>query len=148
MTFVHFKNRPASKSFNNFIDGFLPEFPSLFRDEFNNGGAKQFVPVNVKENEQGFVLEVIAPGLEKEDFKINLVQNLLTISAEKKNEVENGNEKLIRKEYKYQSFARSFTVDENVDADKIAAKYVNGVLTLNLPKKEEVKSSTKEISIQ
>jgi HSP20 family protein len=94
------------------------------------------------------VLEVIAPGFQKEDFKVNLDNNTLTISAEKKEETENKNEKFIRKEFKQQSFKRSFTIDENIDAESISAKYVNGVLTLNLAKKQEVKPSVKEISIQ
>ena len=94
------------------------------------------------------MLEVIAPGFQKEDFKINLDNNTLTISAEKKEEKENQNEKFIRKEYKQQSFKRSFTIDENIDAENISAKYVNGVLTLNLAKKQEVKPQIKEISIQ
>jgi HSP20 family protein len=102
----------------------------------------------VKETENGYVLELIAPGFQKEDFKINLDNNTLTISAEKKEETENQNEKFIRKEYKQQSFSRSFTIDENIDAETISAKYVNGVLTLNLAKKQEVKPSVKEISIQ
>ncbi len=73
---------------------------------------------------------------------------MLTISAEKKNEVKDENEKQIRSEYSYRSFNRSFTLDEKIDAEKIEAKYLNGVLTLNLPKKAEVKASAKEISIQ
>ena len=93
-------------------------------------------------------MEVIAPALEKEDFKIDLEQNMLTISAEKKSEQDNSKEKEIRKEYRFQSFKRSFTVDDTIDADLISAKYVNGVLTLNLPKKAEVKEETKQISIQ
>jgi HSP20 family protein len=148
MTLVRFKNKPVSASFNNFMDDLFSTMPSLFRDDFNVSGQRQFVPVNIKENEQGYLLEVIAPGLEKEDFKINLEQNVLTISAEKKAETENANEKEIRKEYKYQSFKRSFTVDENIDAENISAKYVNGVLTLNLPKQAEVKEAPKQITIQ
>ena len=84
---------------------------------------------------------------------MNLEENILTISAEKKTEAKNDsgnnrNEKEIRKEYQYKSFQRSFTLDEKIDAAGIEAKYVNGVLTLNLPKKEEVKSASKDISIQ
>ena len=93
-------------------------------------------------------MEVVAPGFQKEDFKINLDNNTLTISSEKKEETENKDEKYIRKEYKHQSFKRSFTIDETIDAENIAAKYVNGILTLNLAKKQEVKPSIKEISIQ
>ena len=148
MTLVRFRNKPASRSFNNFMDDFFAPLPSIIRDDFNTPGFPGLVPVNVKENEGEYVLEVIAPGLEKDDFKINLEENTLTVSAEKKKEVENTNEKHIRKEYKYASFKRSFTLEENIDADNISAKYVNGVLTLNLPKKAEVKEVPKNITIQ
>ncbi|MBD0366160.1 MAG: Hsp20/alpha crystallin family protein, partial [Flavisolibacter sp.] len=68
--------------------------------------------------------------------------------GEKKETAENNNKKYTRREYKYQSFTRSFTIDETIDTEKIDAKYVNGVLTLNLPKKPEVKASAKEINVQ
>jgi len=148
MTLVKFNNRPVNKSFNNFVDDFFATVPSIFRDDFIAPSFRSFTPVNVKETEKDYVLEVIAPGFQKEDFKVNLDNNTLTISAEKKEETENKNEKLIRKEFKQQSFKRSFTIDENIDAESISAKYVNGVLTLNLVKKQEVKPSVKEISIQ
>ena len=90
----------------------------------------------------------MAPGFEKNDFNINLEKNILTVSVERKTETENKNEKQIRREYSYHSFKRSFTVDEKVDPEKIEAKYVNGVLTLNLPRKEEVKASAKEIAVK
>jgi HSP20 family protein len=130
------------------MDDFFATVPSIFRDDFITPSSRSFTPVNVKETENDYVLEVVAPGFQKEDFKINLDNNTLTISAEKKEETENKNEKFIRKEYKQQSFSRSFTIDEKVDAETISAKYVNGVLTLNLAKKQEVKPSVKEISIQ
>ncbi len=71
----------------------------------------------------------------------------MTISAEKKNENEVKNEKHLRKEYKHQFFKRSFTIDEKINAENLDAKYVNGILTLNLPKKQEVKPTTKQINI-
>lgn len=149
MTLVQLKNKPAEKTFNNFMDGFFYDLPSIFRDDFTTPGFRQFAPVNINETEKEYLLEVIAPGLEKEDFKINLENNILTISAEKKNEIADKNEKNIRKEYKYPAFKRSFTIDENVvDASAIGAKYLNGVLTLNLPKKVEVKEAAKQIEIQ
>src|SRR5690349_15501548 len=88
-----------------------------------------------------------ASDLFKTDFKVNIDQNILTISVEKKDEKKDESEKQIRKEYGYRSFKRSFTLDEKIDATNIDAKYVNGVLTLNLPKKEIVKPSAQEISI-
>jgi HSP20 family protein len=146
MSIVKFRHYPA-KSFNNLMDDFFPQLPSLFLNEpATNFG--QVVPVNIKQNENGYVLDVIAPGFNKEDFKIHLEKNLLTISAEKQAEEENKNEKDIRKEYKYQSFKRSFTIDEKIDTEKIEAKYEKGVLRLNLENKEEVKKPTKQITIQ
>ena len=119
----------------------------MFKDDFGSS-LKNFVPVNIRESKEAYQLEVVAPGFEKNDFNINLEKSILTISAEKKNEVKEESEKQIRKEYHYRSFKRSFTLDEKIDAEKIEAKYVNGVLTLNLPRKVEVKASTKEISVQ
>ena len=148
MTLVKFQNKPASKTFNNFMDDFFATVPSIFRDDFASQGFRSIAPVNVKETESEYVLEVVAPGFQKEDFKINLDNNTLTVSVEMKKETEQTSEKFVRKEYKLQSFSRSFTIDENIDAETISAKYVNGVLTLNLAKKQEVKPPVKEISIQ
>lgn len=147
MTHVKF-NRPVQNGFNQLVDGLFNDFPGLFNENFNNYGRKGFVPVNVKESIDAYQLEVVAPGFEKNDFKVNIEGDLLTVSAEKKNEVKNENDKQVRREYSYQSFKRSFTLDEKVDASKIDAKYVNGVLALNLPKKTEVKEAAKEITIQ
>ena len=146
MTQVRLSNQPVRKSFNNFMDDFFANVPSILRDDFVP--AKQVVPVNIKETESGYQLDVVAPGFEKENFKVNLEKNLLTIEAEMKTQEENTNEKIVRREFKSQSFKRSFTIDETIDTENISAKYVNGVLTLNLTKKEEVKPSTKQISIQ
>lgn len=148
MTLVNFKSRPVDKSFNNVMDTFLAQLPSVFRDDFATPDFKHFPPVNVKEVEEGYQLEIVAPGLEKESFKVDLDKNLLTVSAEKKSEGEAKAEKLLRREYNFQSFKRSFTIDENIDAENIDAKYMNGVLTLVLPKKADLKAAAKQITIQ
>jgi HSP20 family protein len=148
MTNVKFNSKPFEGSFNTLVDDLLSELPGLFKNEFNNVDRKGFIPVNVKETEKSYQLEVVAPGFEKTDFKINLDQNLLTVSADKKEEVKEENQKQIRKEYSYRSFKRSFTIDEKIDATNIEASYINGVLTLNLPKKEVVKASATEIVIK
>jgi HSP20 family protein len=148
MTHVKFNKKPFEGTFNNLVDDLFTELPALFKTEFNQTGSKGFVPVNVKETDKSYQLDVIAPGYEKADFKINLDQNLLTISAEKTDEVKTENEKQIRREYSKSSFKRSFTLDEKIDATNIEASYINGVLTLNLPKKEVVKASATEISIK
>jgi len=145
MTVVKFNNRPTNGF--NLLENLFNDIPTLFKDDFGSS-LKNFVPVNIRETKEAYQLEVVAPGFEKNDFNINLEKSVLTISAEKKNEVKEESEKQIRKEYHYRSFKRSFTLDEKIDAEKIEAKYVNGVLTLNLPRKVEVKASTKEISVQ
>ena len=145
MTLVKFNHRPANGF--NLLDNFFNDLPGFFKDDFGTK-TQGFIPVNVKETKDAYQLEVVAPGFEKNDFNVNLEKNILTISAEKKTESGNKDEKQILKEYNYHSFKRSFTVDEKVDAEKIEAKYVNGVLTLNLPRKEEVKASAKEILVK
>jgi HSP20 family protein len=106
--------------------------------------------VNVKESDEAFEIEVAAPGMTKDDFKVNLENNVLTISSEKqeeKKEEEKG--RYTRREFSYQSFQRSFTIPDNlVEGDKISAKYCDGLLCINLPKKEEVKPKpAREIQI-
>ena len=153
MTHVKFNRKPFEGTFNNLVDDLFTELPALFKTEFNQTDRRGFVPANVKETGKSYQLEIVAPGFEKTDFKISLDDNLLTVSAEKKEEVKEDsdsdrNEKQIRREYSYHSFKRSFTLDEKIDATNIEASYINGVLTLNLPKKETVKASATEISIK
>ena len=149
MTSVKFNTRPFEGTFNTFVDDLITELPVFFKNEFNQPVRKGSIPVNVKETDKSYLLEVIAPGFEKTDFKVNVEQNLLTISAEKKEAgfVPASQEKQVRREYSFRSFKRSFTLDEKTDATKIEASYINGVLTLNLPKKEVVKVSATEIVI-
>ena len=120
---VNFKNKPFEGTMNSFVDELFSELPVIFKNDFNNSERKGSVPVNVKETVNGYQLEVIAPGFDKADFKINLDDSLLTISAEKKTEEKkesdsNRNDKQIRSEYSYRSFKRSFTVDENNRCNK------------------------------
>jgi HSP20 family protein len=122
------------------MEDFLNGLPKSFRDDFT-GNEKTFIPVNVNETTDAYQLEVVAPGMDKNDFNVNVEKNILTVSGEKKKEVTDENEKHIRREYNYRSFKRSFTLNESIDAEKIEATYTNGVLKLNLPKKEEIKSS-------
>jgi HSP20 family protein len=147
MTNVKLNTRSLESSLNNLVDSFFSELPVLFKNEFNSTASKGFAPVNVKETDNAFQMEIVAPGFEKTDFNVSLDNNLLTVSAEKKEEAKEEKEKEIRREYNYRSFKRTFTLDEKVDASNIGASYINGVLILNLPKKEEVKPATKEIKV-
>lgn len=148
MTHVKFHNRPFDKSINSMVDELIGGLPVLFNDGFGSLSKQGYAPVNIKETATGYILEVVAPGFEKGDFKVNLDGSILTIAAERKAEAKNETDKQIRKEYSYRSFKRSFTIDEKINATGIEASYVNGVLTLNLPKKAEVKHPAKEITIK
>lgn len=130
------------RNLNNLFDEFFNTLPSTWSKDLN------VPPVNIHESGEGYVLELAAPGLSKEDFKVNLEKGLLTISYEKKTENETKDYKTHRREFSLSSFKRSFSVDENINIDGIQAKYENGVLKLYLPKKEEVKVLPKEIAIQ
>jgi HSP20 family protein len=130
---------------------FFPPF-SLFDDFFsrdlwnramtNSSSTNTTIPlVNIKEDNENFEVEMAAPGMDKKDFKVELDGNVLTITSEKEiqNEEKDG-ERFSRREFSYQSFQRSFQLPkEVVDAEKIEAKYENGVLRLVIPKKEEAK---------
>ena len=96
--------------------------------------------VNIREDENNFEVEVAAPGLKKDDFKIELENDILTISSSIEAKEEKGNENYNRREFRYSSFKRTFSLPENkVDGDKVMAKYVDGVLQITLPKREEAK---------
>ena len=102
--------------------------------------------VNVKEKEAGYELEVAAPGFEKNDFKLELDHDLLTISSEKKDEKETKEEgQFTKREFSYQSFSRSFTLPETADGERINASYDNGVLRISIPRKEEAKQKPSRV---
>ena len=106
-----------------------------------------FPPVNITETKEAYQLDLVAPGLTKEDFKIKLEGSTLFISAEKKEEHKAEDAKHVRKEYSFRAFKRSFTVDEAIDTAKIDAKYEQGILQVLLPKREEKIPQQKEIAV-
>lgn len=135
---------PVQKNLNNIFDEFFNELPA-FGKTVNN----LFSPaVNILETSDAYHLELNAPGRNKEDFQISVDKGLLTISYEKKEEAKNEDVKVVRREFSYQSFKRSFTVDEKINAEAIQAKYENGLLKLLLPKKAEQQQPVKTITIQ
>ncbi|MBS4066904.1 MAG: Hsp20/alpha crystallin family protein [Chitinophagaceae bacterium] len=137
-------NHPVQRNINSIFDELFNELPTFGRS-INN----LFSPaVNIVENAEAYHLELMAPGRNKEDFAISVDKNLLTISYEKKEDVKNEDIKKVRREFSFQSFKRSFNLDEKINADGIQAKYENGILKLLLPKKAEVTQPAKSISIQ
>ena len=127
-------------------------FPSLLDEIFKPdffGGVQNFsnnVPsVNIKENETKFEIELAAPGLRKENFNIEIDNNVLIISFEEKSDKEDSNEKYTRREFSFSSFRRSFTLPESVNSETINAFYENGILYVSLPKKEEALPKPKRL---
>lgn len=132
------------RPFSDAMGRFLGEM-----DPFHGGVSvkRSFPRVNILENDKFFTLEMQAPGYAKEDLKLNLEQDVLTISAEKEEQELKENERYTRCEFGKHAFSRSFRLPELVDAEHITAEHVNGVLTVSIPKKAEVKPASKQINI-
>lgn len=131
----------------------FPSIPSMvdsfFGDDFFNTWREplNMPAVNVKETDKTFNLEVAAPGLQKDDFKIEVDKGLLTISVEKEESKEEKDDQFTRREFSYRSFKRSFWLPEEVSAEKIAARYEGGVLTVELPKAKITAKPVKTIKV-
>lgn len=127
----------AKRNFRPFYMG------SIFNDDFypvmsNNNSSMP--AVNIREDEKKFMLDLAVPGIDKNDLKIDINEDVLTVSSETKNEMEDNREGYKRKEFSYASFCRSFQIPENVNREKIEANYKDGILSVSLPKFEEEKN--------
>lgn len=144
MTLVKYRPSMIENFFNR-------EFDNFFSDRYFGNNVFASTPaVNVVENKDGFRIEVAAPGMKKDDFKINLNHNHLVISAQKQEETaeDNQEQKYARREFSYSSFQRTFTLPQSVDGEKVEASYTDGILHVTLPKREEAKvKPAREISI-
>jgi HSP20 family protein len=139
----------------------FPSLPSLLEDFFNRDWADSTLAnrsysatmpaVNVRETADDYIIDVAAPGMKREEFKVELDNNVLTISSQREDNQETGGDSIdySRREFNYQSFQRSFTLPENkVEGDKISARYTDGILHITVPKKDEAKvKPVKQISI-
>lgn len=141
-------------SFSGMVDKIFQDNLSRFFDDelwgFRGLDRNVTVPVNVRQTGNSYELELIAPGLKKEDFKINVNGDMLTISfeQEEENNQQNKEQGWLRKEYKLRSFSRSFNLDDTVDVNKVEAKYSDGILHLSLPIKEGAKPISRSIEIK
>ena len=144
MTTLKF-NQPTFKNLDSFLDNLLNDLPTANNSNLN------FPAVNIAETKDNYELEFNVPGRKKEDFKITVDKNILSVSFEKnqenKEESKEEGKTFIKKEFVAKSFKRSFTLDEKINLDDINAKYESGILYLTLPKKEEVKVLPKEIAV-
>lgn len=146
MTLVKVNNN-INKTFDGLMNELFNELPVNFGKSLRED-VLHFPPANIVEKSDLYQIQLAAPGMEKADFNVKVDGKILTISAEKRTEATAENEKMIRKEFGYKSFKRNFTLDDKIDSTKISAKYDNGILSLELPKKEEVKGGAKDIVIQ
>lgn len=148
------QNGNPSVTFGNVVDNiFQNSLDRFFDDNFwdvESQLTSGSVPVNVRETDQQYEMDVIAPGCRKEDFNINISDNLLTISFAHKEQNSERNEKAgwVRNEYVQRSFSRSFTLDDTVDVEKIRATYTDGILHLSLAKNEKAKKLSRNIEIK
>lgn len=140
MTLVKW-NKTKGPVFPNLLDNFIG-------NDFFTGEISNYMPVNISETTDNFIIELSAPGFKKEDFKIEVDNGSLTVSGEYKREKEDEEKTYTRKEFTYGSFKRSFNLPEIVNDERIDAQYKDGVLKLVLAKKEEAKPKpAKEIKI-
>lgn len=148
MTNVKFNGVPFERTFTSLVDDFFTEIPGILKTEVAKPNIKGHAPVNITEHENEYQIELVAPGYEKSDFKISVENNILTISAEKKADDQQDTGKAIRKEFHLRSFKRTFTIDNKIDSEKIAARFVNGILIVTLQRREEAKAASKDIEVQ
>ena len=146
MTLVKFN--PEKRS-NALLPGFNDIFETIFNDSFLSDRMITRVPaVNISESAENFHIELAAPGLKKQDFKISVDDNVLNISVEQQTEHTENDRKYNKREYSYSSFVRSFTLPDVTDQNSITAAYEDGVLKIDVAKKEEAKSVSRQIDIE
>ena len=146
MTLVKFNPEKRNSSL---MPGFNDVFDSIFNDTFFNDRMVTRVPaVNISETENNYHVELAAPGLKKEDFKLNLERNNLTISVEHSSNHEDHQKRYSKREYSYSSFVRTFTLPESADDSQIAASYTDGILRIDIAKREEAKTVRRQIEIK
>ncbi|RLJ80615.1 Hsp20/alpha crystallin family protein [Pedobacter alluvionis] len=146
MTLVKFN--PEKKN-SSLLPGFNDIFESVLGDTFFNDRRLSTVPaVNISESNEEYHIELAAPGLRKEDFKVSVERDMLSISTEQRTENNTEGKIYNRREYSYSAFTRSFTLPESANVEQIQAAYTDGVLKLNIPKKEEAKAIARQIEIQ
>jgi len=145
MTLVKFNNNRN----NTLLPGFNDVFESIFNDTFFNDRMVTRVPaVNISEGDNNYCVELAAPGLKKEDFKLNLEHNQLTISVEQSSDHQDNQKNYSKREYSYSSFVRSFTLPESADYNRIDAGYSDGILRIDISKREEAKAVRRQIGIK
>lgn len=147
------ENGRQPATFGSVVDQIFQNNLARFFDDsvwgFNGNIHGSRIPVNIRETDSSYEMEVIAPGLQKQDFQLNVAGDMLTVAFEHKDGDRNaeGQEGWIQQEYRQQSFSRSFQLNDSVEAANITARYENGILYLSLPKHEQAKRISKSIQV-
>ncbi|MCK9448058.1 MAG: Hsp20/alpha crystallin family protein [Bacteroidales bacterium] len=143
MNLIRFNQHPIS-----LLSELMEDFDKNIFYRNRSEGSGMVPAANIRETENSFILDLAVPGMKKEDFKINLDNNVLTVSTEQTEEQEETNERFTRREFYYSNFCRSFTLPKTINLDQIKADYTNGILHVDLPKREEAKVAiNREIAI-
>ncbi|HKG07082.1 MAG TPA: Hsp20/alpha crystallin family protein [Pedobacter sp.] len=147
MTLVKFN--PSNNKKNGLMPGFNDVFDSIFNDTFFSDRMMSRVPAaNISESKDHYHVELAAPGLKKEDFKLSLERDVLSISVEQSLRNDSQERNFNKREFSYSSFVRSFTLPESADQNGIEARYENGVLCIDIAKREEAKMQSRQIEIK
>ena len=148
MTLVKFNSDKPNNNLTAMVPTFGGVFDSIFTDSFFSGRDMALVPaVNICETADNFQVELAAPGLAKEDFRINLERGMMAVSVQKEDSNEEQGKNFTRKEFSYGSFTRTFTLPDSADHDAIQAKYIDGILRIEIAKLQEAKNVVRQISI-
>lgn len=146
MSLIKFNNGTRNQGLSNGVNDI---FESIFNDSFFSDRMMSRVPaVNVSETADQYLIEMAAPGLSKEEFKINLERNMLTVSAEQQKQSEDSGKRYNKREFSYTSFVRSFALPDSADDANINAEYRDGILHISVAKKEEAKLVSRQIEIR
>lgn len=147
MTLVKFNSDNSKKMAN--LPGISNVFDSIFNDTFFSDRMMTRVPAaNISETADHFHVELAAPGLKKEDFRLKLERDVLSISVEQTAQNDQQERSYAKREFSYNSFVRSFTLPESANAEGIEARYHDGVLAIDIPKREEAKMASRQIEIK
>jgi HSP20 family protein len=148
------ENNRQPANFGSVVDQIFQNNLSRFFDDsfwgFGGNIDSSRVPVNLRETDTSYEMELVAPGLRKEDFQLNISGDMLTVSFEEKNENKQNNteEGWVRQEYRKRSFSRSFHLNDSIDTNGIVARYDSGILHVTLPKNEKAKQVSKSIKVE
>jgi len=142
---VNFRSYPTAKILTNSLLDEL--FKQNIGDVIGSDTVTHRPAVNIVETKDDFKLEVAAPGFDKGDFDVKVENSLLTISANREQKSENADQRFTRREFRYESFKRSFNLPQSINQEQVLAVYENGILNVTLPKKEEAKPTVKSITV-